>query len=417
MFVLLFVFAAVSLQAQKFVPKSIQFRGDPDYTNKELMVAAGLKHGETLDYAGMNDRSKRLLATGVFATLAFKFDGQDLIFMLTPSTDLVPARFQNIPLKPGTDLDAYLRSQVPLYHGLVPTENGLMESVRVALEKLLAEEGISATVAANTGADVATHKVNVVVYSVTSPKVIVGDLQLSGVSDAQHANIQGALNKLANQPFDMTSSESDLQRAVEDAYHRLGYAAVNVKVAAAGAPVISADAVRIPFSIAVQEGRVYRVASVKLPDGALLSPDDVNKIFADRPGEKSQAARLSIVLGALSLAYKAKGYLDCSFTPHAQFDDAAGTVSYTVDVDPGPVYHLGFVKFDNVTDRLRNLLMRYWQMMPGDVFDENYVADFLRKAMAQDPTLQRSLVGAKESFDATADQQAHTVNVVIRLSR
>ena len=90
---------------------------------------------------------------------------------------------------------------------------------------------------------------------------------------------------------------------------------------------------------------------------------------------------------------------------------------YTVDVDPGPVYHLAFVKFDNVSDAMRSQLMRNWQMMPGDVFDESYVASFITKAREQDPILQRSLAGVKTTFNATADPQTHDVNVVIHLAK
>jgi len=66
--------------AQKFLPKSIKFQGDPEYSDADLLQAAGLKKGVVLGYAEMQDYSKRLLATGAFATVAFKFDGQDLTF-------------------------------------------------------------------------------------------------------------------------------------------------------------------------------------------------------------------------------------------------------------------------------------------------------------------------------------------------
>jgi hypothetical protein len=92
-------------------------------------------------------------------------------------------------------------------------------------------------------------------------------------------------------------------------------------------------------------------------------------------------------------------------------------VNYTVEIQTGPVYHLGFVKFDNVSDQMRSLLMRYWQMMPGDPFDESYVASFIVKAQQADPVLARSLSGVKTTFDAKADPQTHDVNVVIHLAR
>jgi outer membrane protein assembly factor BamA len=66
--------------AQKFLPKTIKFQGDPEYSDAELLAAAGLKKGVVLGYTEMQDYCKRLLATGAFSTVAFKFDGQDLIF-------------------------------------------------------------------------------------------------------------------------------------------------------------------------------------------------------------------------------------------------------------------------------------------------------------------------------------------------
>ena len=72
--------AALTVQAQKFIPKTIQFIGDQEYSTDELLAASGLKKGETLTYADLNDTSKRLMDTGMFASPTFKFGGQDLTF-------------------------------------------------------------------------------------------------------------------------------------------------------------------------------------------------------------------------------------------------------------------------------------------------------------------------------------------------
>ena len=134
--------------AQKFTPKSIQFKGAPEYSDQELLSAAGLKQGDVLSVPEMTDHSQLLMDTGVFATLTFKFDGQDLVYTLTPATNLYPIRLQNLPLAPGPELDSKLHALFPLYHGKVPDGGGLMEQVRAALEKMLADEGVKATVTA-----------------------------------------------------------------------------------------------------------------------------------------------------------------------------------------------------------------------------------------------------------------------------
>jgi len=89
-------------------------------------------------------------------------------------------------------------------------------------------------------------------------------------------------------------------------------------------------------------------------------------------------------------------------------------VNLSVAIDPGPVYRLGFVKFENVSNDLRKMLMRAWQLLPGDVFDENYVANFIAHAENAGPVLMRSLAGLKVVYDVRAYPQSHQVDVLIR---
>ncbi|MGD0913138.1 MAG: POTRA domain-containing protein [Terracidiphilus sp.] len=403
--------------AQQFKPKTIQFKGDPEYSDVELLAAAGLKPGAVLTQADMNAASQRLMDTGMFASLAFKFDGQDLIFTLTPSTDLYPIQLENLPLTPGKELDARLHDILPLYHGKVPAEGGLAEDVRAALEKLLADRGMTATVTATTSAASGSRKVNAVSYSISSPTVVIGDVQLAGVSAQFLAAVQEVVGRSAMASFHSGASAGDLERAVEMYYEDQGYAAVKVQATQTGNPVTAANGIHVPFSMSVQEGRVYTIGVVSLPADSPVSSAEVDQILLSHGTQAWQGRRLRAVWSMLSRRYASKGYLDCKITPRPEFNDATGTVNYTVEVSPGPVYHLGFVKFDNVSDQLRNLLMHYWQMMPGDAFDESYVADFMAKAEQQDPALGRSLAGVKTTFDVTADQQTHDVNVVIHLAR
>jgi len=100
-----------------------------------------------------------------------------------------------------------------------------------------------------------------------------------------------------------------------------------------------------------------------------------------------------------------------------EFDEASGTVNYTVEVEPGPIYHLAFVKFENVSDELRSRLMRVWQMLPGDTFDESYVASFIIRAQKEDMVLMQSLSGVKITYEVRADQQTHEVNCVIHFTK
>lgn len=403
--------------AQKFLPKTIQFEGAPEYTNQELLDAAGLKNNEVLSYADMQDYSKRLLATGAFASVAFKFDGQDLIFMLIPSEDLCQVRFENLPLAPGKELDDQLHKLLPLYHGKVPAEAGLTDQLQAALGSILAEKGLPATVVATTSADVATHKVNAVTYSITSPPVAVSIESIDGVSASFLNKVREIVTKVAAQPYETSSSVENIQRLVEQFYGDQGYAAAKVEVTRAGDPAKRDGAILVPLSIQVHEGHVYRVTAIHLPADAPVTQAEIDKALEPSTAGPPMGVRVRSIWMMLSNRIKSKGYLDCTVTPHAEYNETEATVSYTAEVNPGPLYRLGFVKFDNVTDALRAQLIHNWQMMPGDPFDAGYVGQFVVQARRQDPVLNRSLEGVKMKYDITANPDTHEVNVVIRLER
>jgi outer membrane protein insertion porin family len=402
---------------EKFLPKTIQFKGAPEYSDQELLAAAGLKKGTILAFAEMKDHSQRLMDTGLFDTLSFKFDGVDLVITMVPSTTLNPFHMENLPLTPGKELDAALHDRFPLYHGKVPAEGGLMEQVRQALEEMLAAKGIQASVMAANYINPKLHKVTAVSFSISTPPVRVGAIHLEGVSSALLAQVKHVADHEVGSSFDTDNSAGNLERAFELFYGDEGYAAVKVHASRSGDPVVTTEAIDVPFVVTVVEGRLYKLGSVLLPANALINQTEIDKIIGPTAHITAKGQTLRITWSLIASRYKAAGYLDCLVTPHPQFDESSDTVNYTVDIDPGSVYHLAFVKFDGVSDELRSHLMRIWQMLPGDPFDESYVTNFVVRAQKEDPVLMRSLAGVKISFDVRADQQTHEVNCVIHFAK
>jgi outer membrane protein assembly factor BamA len=408
--------ACAPATAQKFQPKTIQFKGDPEYTDQELLAAAGLKTGGVFTSAEMNDHSKLLMDSGVFDNLTYKFDGADLIYSLIPSSTLYPVRLENLPLIPGPELDAKLHNLFPLYHGKVPADGTLLEGVRGALEKMLAAQGIKATITTTPFGQAGTRNVSAMNFSIAAPSVRIGSLLLQGVSPALAARVKAVADKQTGTPYDSMNSAANLEHAFTSFYAEDGYAAAKVHAVRSGDPQISAAAVDIPYSITIDEGHIYKLGAIHLPPDALVSPAEIDKIANSAAGT-AKGVTVRGVWALIASRYHSKGYIDFAMTPLPEFDEAAGIVNYTVDLNPGPVYHLALLKFDNVGEELRKLLMRNWQMFPGDPFDESYVSGFIYKAQTSDPVLTRTLAGVKVSYDVRADPASHDVNLVIRLER
>src|SRR5579863_3349181 len=197
-----FAFAASPSLGQSFQPKSIRFTGAPDYSDQELLSTLHLTPGTVLSYAEMNTYAQKLVDTGMFSSVSFKFDGQDLIFQLAPASGLLPIRLNNLPFAAGKDLDEKLHRQFPLYHGALPAQGALTDGIRAALEQMLASQNIKASVAAAPLNDPALHKPVAVGFSIVSPSVLVGDLRTEGVIVALDPKASAILAKYPGVLYD-----------------------------------------------------------------------------------------------------------------------------------------------------------------------------------------------------------------------
>ena len=215
---------------RKTPARTIRFQGAPQYTQEELLAAAGFKPGARLTAAEVKARAKQLNDTGLFAVVKFSSDSKGLLFSLTPASQLFPIHLDNLPLQPGKELDAKLHARFPLYHGLVPASGSVLEGIRQTFEEMLAAEGVKATVKAALTSGLGPQKITAINFTITSPAVRIGPIQLSGVSPAMQSKANLLVAGQTGNAFDTENTAIGLQHAFEDLYQDQGYAAVEVAV-------------------------------------------------------------------------------------------------------------------------------------------------------------------------------------------
>ena len=200
--------------AQRKAPsRTIRFQGAPQYTQEELLAAAGLKPGARLTASDVKAHAKQLNDTGLFAVVKFSNDSKGLLFTLTPSTQLFPIHLDNLPLKPGKALDDKLHERFPLYHGLVPANGSMVEGICKTFEQMLAAQGIKATVKAALTSGLGPQKITAMDFTISSPPVRIGRIQLAGVSAAMQAKANGLVASQTGNGFDTENSAIGLQHA------------------------------------------------------------------------------------------------------------------------------------------------------------------------------------------------------------
>jgi outer membrane protein assembly factor BamA len=405
----------------QYIPTTIQFKGAPEYSSQELMAAMELKMGIPLNYTEMKAHGQKLLDTGLFESFNFTYNGMDLVFNMVPSSVLYPVRLENLPLTTGKELDAALHSRLPLYHGKVPAEGGINEAVRLALQEMLAAKLIQATVTAMPYTDQKLHEVTAISYAVTAPPVRVGNIHLEGVSPEMQAKVKVVEQSIRKTGFDTEHSADNIERALSLCYSDEGYAAVKVHAVRSGEPVASSAAIDVPFSVTVEEGRLYKLGVIHLPSGELLTMEQINKAagLVTNKVETALSVKGGVALRT-ALSYvtgecKSKGYMECVVTPHPQFDDANSIVNYTFEVQTGPVYTMGKLIIENGADDLRAAMLAAWKLPEGTVFNLSAIQTYY-SSQGNTP-LGRTFASVNCKYKLATNIETHTVDVTLRLER
>ena len=404
---------------KKAPPRAIRFQGATQYTQDELLAAAGIKPGARLTAVEIKARAKQLNDTGFFAVIRFSNDSKGPLFTLTPVTQLYPMHLDNLPLKPGKDLDDKIHARFPLYHGLLPASGSTDDGICQALEEMLTQESLKATVKTSLTSGLGPKKITAMNFSIASPPVRIGRIQLTGVSPAMQAKVNTLVDGQTGNEFDTENTAIGLERVFEDIYQDQGYAAVKVSVNQIDPPVVTGQGsdgvIEIPFSVAVTEGGVYKLGSINYPANALASRAEVQKFLAKY--QAGSGRPLDQFLLAVNDAYHARGYLDCSVVSHAAFNEATHIVNYTIEIDPGQVYRMGTVQFDGAADAMAIKLKNAWKLAPGATFDESYVSGFAAQAQKKDKALAKWMQTVLVTFDVKAVSDTHQVNVVFHFGK
>jgi outer membrane protein assembly factor BamA len=408
--------AGLPVAAQKFQPKTIQFKGDPEYSDQELLAAADLKKGSVFTTAEMNDHSKRLMDSGVFDSLSFKFDGVDLIYTLIPSSTLYPVRLENLPIAAGPELDAKLHERLPLYHGKVPSEGTLLDGVRTSLEEMLAAQGIKATVSAVPSNGPGGPKAGSMSFSIDAPAILVGEIRPDPSSPPLDTGAQEIIAKLSGSPYNVVGSPSQIATYLSNYYHDKGYLEADIHAVPQGAPAITPEAVHVPFAVSVAPGPIYRLASVKFDPGVLVTQAEFDHQSSIHPGDIADGQHVTQNWQYIARQYHNKGYIKASVHPTAAFDRAQGTVTFTVSVDPGPQYTMGTLKVENVSDELRAAIQAAWGMPAGAVFNEGAIRGFFA-TQGVHPALERVFSTVNLSYVIHPNEDSHTIDLTLRLEK
>lgn len=403
----LLAFSALALPAgAQIIAKKITFSGVPQ-SQTELLTYSGLAPHKPLSHADVEAAAQKLLDTGLFANIQYKYDGAELLFTMEPETDAVPVHYANFPWWDEPALNDAVAARVPLFHGQLPVESSLQQPVADALKALLAEKGVQAAVTFAPTQD-SDGKNTGIVFHIDAPPVQVGAVTLSGASAAWTDPVAAIEKAASGQNYD-GAAEATLVTALKAIYHRQGYLEMAMNGFARGEPHLDSGKVLVPVSATIAEGPQYKVASLTFAGGGPVTQAEFAKDAKLHPGDIANEDLLHETLALVSAPYKVHGYLQAKIDAAPRFDAANHTVAYAVTVEPGPAFYMGELSLINLSDAQRAEVLKYWPLQEGEPYDATVSASFLLKNKAN----LHSLDGWSATWKAFEHEDTHIVDLVV----
>jgi len=407
--------------AQTLKLDRIEFKGLEKVKETEALEKSGLQPGQSVTLDDVDAAANRLLESGLFKNLSYQVHGKTdkavVTFTVIEQTWSMPVAFDNFVWFTDEELKEAVRRKVPAFDGTAPEAGAVTEQIRQALEDLLRERKIEGTVEYSLySLDPSGRKVEHM-FRVKGPGLRVCKITYVGARAVPEETLVQKSGGIFDNEYSLTYVSGFVEGNLLPLYHERGYLRAAFSPPKAK-PDSTSDCERgVGVTMYVDEGAIYVWDKAAWEENAALSAQELDIALGMKPREIANGLKIEKGLASVQKAYARKGYLGARVRAAQEFDDNARSVAYRFQVNEGPQYHMGELVITGLSETDLNNLRGRWRLLHGDVYDEGYLAEFIKKTV---PEFLREAVRAGHALPAmkietklTPDHEKHTVDVTI----
>jgi outer membrane protein insertion porin family len=392
---------------------SIAVKGNRLYSSPAIVQESGLKIGQHVSAAVIEQARKKLQDTELFANVTdeYRFTTgnsvqYDLTFEVSEAAQVFPVRFERLGV-PADDLRKYLRDHVDLYSDRIPGTEGVLHRYSAAIQDFLAQaDPKSKPVKIHAIVSNDDPKELAVVFSPETPAPTISQVVVSGNKAVDTGAILRAVNAVAiGVPVSDTRLQEILNGAIKPLYAAKGYAAVSFpKVETEPSKTDSGVVIKVE----IKDGPAFTFGSIHFR-GTGLDEDEIRANIPFKPGQAFNAGQVDNFRIDLAHRLRRHGYLDASVLTDSQTDDSKHSVNVTYTVAPGSIYNFQKLDVQGLDVTTEPVIARLWGEKPGRPFNPDYPDFFLKRVEEQG--LFDNLGDTRSDY--TADASTH--NVIVHL--
>jgi len=370
---------------------AIKVSGSKRFSEAAIAASTGLETGTPVSEDDFKKAARVLADTGAFIDVAYTYSyssaGTKLELHVTDAEKFVPARFEDFVWFSDTELRQRINEHVPMFDGELPLAGRLADEVSDALQTMLVERAVPGHVdymrfSRENG------PVEALDFKVSEVLIRVRNIEFTGAGAAELPALQAAAQRLPDREYSRSRLNLLVQRQLLPVYHARGYLKATfaepqprpVSEAAASIEENPRNRTVVDVVFAVTPGPQYKLKALLWSGNHEVPTDTLEKMVQVPIGQPANTVRIADDLKAVQEHYGSRGFVTTSIQVEPEFDDAAGSVSVLLNVNEGPLFHMGELEFRGLDNALSAKLRNTWKLRPGDVFDSTYVKQYLPEA-------------------------------------
>jgi outer membrane protein assembly factor BamA len=398
----------------QYTAKSVNFKNAAPYTTTDLQAVSGLHPGQSFSQDGLQAAAQKLIDTGAFDDVQVALDGPvktiAVNFTLKPAdpSHILKVSFANLIWWQPEELQSALHAKLPIFNGTLPEAGNQQDAAQAALEQLLTEKGISATLTHSVLEPSLTQPLRLLEYRIIAPGIRLHSANISGVSAPFAPAIDKMVAISTGTAYNEGFSDRSFTEHILNVYRDAGNLDASLTQLHRVPKSSSPTTIEVDLTATIQEDQPYRISTIDFAGTPLMTAATFTQSLTLHPEDIASRKALLTSLKSLNDAYRNQGYLDVDVDAVPTLDHATRHVAYTISVDPGAQYHVRNIDIVGLTLEQRKEFDSAWKLKPGDILNQGYAETFLQKN-----TALRSLAEYSAAFKITSDPKTHLSDITI----
>ncbi|MSV27919.1 MAG: hypothetical protein EXQ52_04130 [Bryobacterales bacterium] len=401
-FALLLLLAAAP---QRFPVQTLTVEGAKLYTAAQILSVAGLKTGQMVGKDEFEAARDKLVATGRFEVVGYKFgpaansSGYAASFQVVEAQPLYPLTFSDLGA-PSADLHAALKRRDAMHGSRIPATAEALKRYTQALEEITTKK-----VAAKLTPEGAEGFV--VVFRPANAPPVVAEVRFRGNQVLPSETLQNAFSGIA---FGREYTEPAFRQLLDTAVRPLYDARGRIRVAFPRIDTEKSKTVEgLVVSVEIDEGASYELGQVRIAGADGFDEKELLKIGAFKSGDVANFNEVSEGLERVKKRIRRQGFMRTEVAVTRIPDDTKKSVDLIIQVTEGPRFVFGALRLEGLDIHGEAAVKKLWSLKPEQPFNADYPDFFLNRI--QEDNLFEGLGKTKAKVDI--DEGERRVDVTL----